>query len=406
VRSSTYDTSPLGGVESLDRQALASGLEDARERTLALVAPVSEQDLNRVHDPLMSPLVWDLGHIAAFEDLWIAQGTAGQEPLREDLQAVYDAAETPRHGRGELPYLRRRQAIEFMDRVRERTLSVLEREERPGAIWDMVLQHEQQHNETMLQTLQLAEPGVYAPERRAGKPLQRAERPDTLSVDAGSFVMGDAGSGFAYDNERPAHELHVEAFEIDSRPVTNGEYLEFLEDGGYARAELWSEPGWAVREAEGWRRPLYWTAGGQERRFDRTQPIEPGLPVMHVSWYEADAFARWRGARLPTEAEWEKAALLDGERRGNLDQLDFGPGAAGPFLGDCWEWTASDFQGYPGFQAFPYREYSEVFFGADYKVLRGASWATRPRVTRVSFRNWDYPQRRQIFSGFRCVRER
>jgi len=126
---------------------------------------------------------------------------------------------------------------------------------------------------------------------------------------------------------------------------------------------------------------------------------------MHVSWFEADAYARWRGARLPTELEWEHAAARFEPERGALDQLDFGPGPAGPFVGDCWEWTASEFEGYPGFHAFPYREYSEIFFGEGYRVLRGASWATRPSVARTTFRNWDHPQRRQIFAGFRCAED-
>jgi iron(II)-dependent oxidoreductase len=398
----TAQTQPLGGVEPLARDELPPLLEETRARTLDLVLPLSEDDLNRVHDPLMSPLVWDLGHIAAFEDLWIAQNTAGQMPLRPELQAVYDAAETPRADRGELPYLRLEQAVEFMELVRERTLEALEEAEETGPVWDLVIQHEQQHNETMLQTLQLAAPGVYRPERRPGDGAGRQET-KSLRVEAGPVRIGDAGDGFAYDNERPAHEVHVEGFRIDSRPVTNRDFRAFMEDGGYARRDLWSERGWAVRQAEGWERPLYWTEDGQVRRFERTAELEPQLPVMHVSWYEADAFARWRGARLPTEEEWEKAARTHAMEPGSLDQLGFGPGPAGPFLGDCWEWTASDFGGYPGFHAFLYREYSEVFFGSHYKVLRGASWATRPRVTRVSFRNWDYPQRRQIFSGFRCV---
>jgi gamma-glutamyl hercynylcysteine S-oxide synthase len=383
--------------ERYDR-ALAEG----RERTLRLVEPICDEDLNRVHSPLMSPLVWDLGHIAAFEELWLCQRVGRLEPLRGDLWEVYDACETPRAERGELPYLRCDDAIAFMDGVRERSLIVLERGIDDPTLWEMVVEHEAQHNETMLQTLQVAAPGVYSPERRANGAAPAAEG-DRLRVEAGRYPVGDAAEGFAYDNERPRHEVELDSFEIAREPVTNREFLEFVDAGGYRRPELWSPAGWELRLEEGWEAPLYWTADGRERSFDRTEALDPACPVMHVSWYEADAYARWRGARLPTEHEWEHAASLDGERRGNLDQLDFGPGAAGPFLGDCWEWTASDFAGYPGFRAYPYREYSEPFFGNTYKVLRGASWATRPSVTRATFRNWDYPRRRQIFAGFRLA---
>jgi gamma-glutamyl hercynylcysteine S-oxide synthase len=388
----TRKTGPPGGVEA--------HLEEARARTLALVEPVSEEDLDRVHHPLMSPLVWDLGHIAAFEDLWVCR-EAGLEPLRPDLAAVYDADETPRADRGELPYLRRPDAVDYMAAVRERTAAALPRVS--AFIAEMLLQHEYQHNETMLQTLQLAAHGVYEPERPAPAPRPAAR--GALAVEAGPATVGDDGHGFAYDNERPRHERDLPAFRIDQAPVTNSAYVEFIADGGYVRRELWRPEGWAFRESEGWEGPLYWTADGGVRRFDRTVDLEPELPVMHVSWFEADAFARWRGARLPTEFEWERAAGLAEDVRGNVDQLDFGPGPAGPFIGDCWEWTASEFDGYPGFEPYPYREYSQVFFGSGMRVLRGASWATRPRVARRTFRNWDHPQRRQIFSGFRCVEQ-
>jgi gamma-glutamyl hercynylcysteine S-oxide synthase len=384
-------TSPLGGVESL--------LAEARERTLRLIESVSDADLERVHDPLMSPLVWDVGHIAAFEDLWISR-EAGRELLRPDLATVYDADETPRADRGDLPFLRRDEALAYMDEVRERALGSLDRVS--AFIGEMLVQHENQHNETMLQTLQLAEPGVYRPRRRR-RPGGAAA--GTFEVPAGPFRMGDPGSGFAYDNERPQHEVELPAFRIDRAPATNAAFAEFVADGGYHRRELWTPEGWTFREREGWERPLYWTDDGRERRFDQVGALDPDLPVMHVSWFEADAFARWRGGRLPSEAEWEKAAPRTGAGRGNLDQLDFGPGPAGPFLGDCWEWTASEFRGYPGFRPFPYREYSEGFFDSGYRVLRGASWATRPRVVRTTFRNWDHPQRRQIFAGFRCVED-
>ena len=382
---------PLGGVESL--------LEEARERTLRLVEPVSDQDLDRQHHPLMSPLVWDLGHIAAFEDLWLCRQTR-LELLRPELADLYDAAETPRAERVEVPYLKREEAIAYMEQVRERALAHLD--EVGPVIGEMLLQHEHQHNETMLQTLQLAEPGVYAPERE--RPAGPAAT-GSVVVEARPVEIGFEGGGFAYDNERPRHRVELQAYRIDRAPVTNAQFLAFVEDGGYRRRELWSGEGWSFREREGWERPLYWTAAGQERRFDRVEPLARELPVMHVSAFEADAYARWRGARLPTEAEWEHAAALFEPERGELDQLGFGPGPAGPFVGDCWEWTASEFEGYPGFEAYPYREYSEVFFGEGYRVLRGGAWATRTRVARLSFRNWDHPQRRQIFAGFRCAED-
>ena len=440
---STYpQTLPLGGAESLLKQWIADLLAETRARTLSLVAGVSVADLERVHSRLMSPLVWDLGHIAAFEDLWLCAHAGGLVPLRPDLMEVYDATETPRARRGELAYLRWPEALDYMDAVRARALAVLEETtvsiDAGGIsgvrwVWPMVIQHEQQHNETMLQCLQLAEPGVFSPER-AELPAAPAERPPGMAhVGAGPFAMGDDGTGFAYDNERPRHVLELPAFEIDRTPVTNGDYLEFVADGGYARHELWTDEGWAWRASAAAERPLYWTADGRERRFERIATLDRDTPVMHVSWFEADAYARWAGKRLPTEEEWEKAAAwgpgAQHARRHpwgdepptpghtNLDQLKFGPAPAGAYpagasrygvlgmTGDAWEWTASDFAPYPGFSAFPYDEYSAVFFGGGYKVLRGCSWATRWMLARNTNRNWDYPGRRQIFAGFRCARD-
>jgi gamma-glutamyl hercynylcysteine S-oxide synthase len=412
MASTHTNAKPLGGADRLPREGYAERLAEARERTLALVAQLSDRDLDRVHSPLMSPLVWDLGHIAAFEDLWLCVRAGGLEPLRPELMSVYDASETPRSQRGDIPYLCRDDALEYMVTVRERALAVLatvdlspgsDQLNAGGFVWDLLIQHEHQHNETMLQTLQLAEPGVFAPLRAVSDAARDDVPNERLELPSGLFAVGAADDGFAYDNERPRHVVDLAAFAIDRTPVTNGAYRRFLEDGGYERPELWTDAGWAWRVEQGAQRPLYWTADARERRFDNVEPLEPGLPVMHVSWFEADAFSRWAGGRLPTEVEWEKAASTVGGERGNLDQLDFGPGAGGPFVGDCWEWTASEFRGYPGFRAFPYPEYSEVFFGAGYRVLRGASWATRPSVARETFRNWDHPQRRQIFAGFRCA---
>jgi iron(II)-dependent oxidoreductase len=428
------------GLRGTPVERYRAELTEARERTLALVEPVGPADLERVHSPVASPLVWDLGHIAAFEDLWLCQHAGGLAPLRPELAQVYDATQTPRAERGEIPFLRRDDALEFMHAVRERALAVLERADlspsgdalgADGFVWEMLVQHEHQHNETMLQTLQLAEPGVYTPARPAAWSAA-GDGPSSVRVPAGGFLLGDPGLGFAYDNERPRHELHLPAYSIDRTPVTNAAFALFVEDGGYGEREAWSREGFAWKESEGIERPLYWTDDGRERRFDRVEPIDPDMPVMHVSWYEADAYARWAGKRLPTEAEWEKAASWDREEgrsrrypwgdepptreRANLDALMFGPAPAGTLagetpagvasmLGDCWEWTAGHLSGYPGFRAFPYREYSEIFFGPEYRVLRGGSWATRPRVARNTFRNWDLPRRRQIFAGFRCASE-
>ncbi len=425
----------------MPERGLRAGLIEARERTLELVDHVADADLDRVHDPVMSPLAWDLGHIAAFEDLWVSRAT-GHEALRPELFEVYDAEETPRAERGDLPYLRHAEAREYLSEIGARALDALAGADlddpadtlnQGGLVWELVLRHEHQHNETMMQTLQIAAPGVFRPDRPALNGNGGGQRgPDMIRVEGGTFPIGAGAEGFAYDNERPRHELAVEPFEIDRTLVSNAAFLAWVRDGGYERREWWSEAGWAWRCAEGIQRPRYWNPRGLVRAFDREEePLRPELPVMHLSWYEADAYARAHGKRLPTEAEWEMAASWDpstGEKRrypwGNeepqpelatLDQLPLGPAAvdawpdgASPLgvlglIGDAWEWTASEFEPYPGFRAHPYPEYSEAHFGKGYRVLRGGSWATRARTIDAMFRSWDLPERRQIFVGFRCA---
>ena len=254
-------------------------------------------------------------------------------------------------------------------------------------------------------------------------------------VPAGPFPMGTSTDPWAYDNERPARLVDLPAFFIDTLPVSNAAYLAFLDAGGYDDPRWWSEPGWQWRCESGKRSPAFWLRdAGQwlRRRFGRLEELPDLEPVQHVCYFEAEAYARWAGRRLPTEPEWEKAASWDpvtqtkrrypwgGEPptadRANLGQARYRPAPVGSLpasasaygvqqlLGDVWEWTSSDFTGHPGFCVFPYREYSEVFFGSGYKVLRGGSWATDPLVCRNTFRNWDYPIRRQIFAGFRTAR--
>jgi iron(II)-dependent oxidoreductase len=389
---------------------IADRLAEARAHTLKLIEPLSDEQLNRVYSPILSPLIWDLGHMGNFEELWLVQRIGGREPLRGDLGEFYDAIEQPRKIRGELPILRADEVRPYMEQVRERTLEVLDEIDlgsgdpllTDGFVYEMLLAHEHQHNETMLQLLQLVE--SYEPVETDPAPAAEpiGDGPEMVSVEAGTHEIGAGPQGFAYDNERPRHEVELDAFLIDRTPVTNAAYAEFLEDSS-------TDP------------PMYWERDGEggwiRSAMGTTEEVDPQEPVIHVSWHEADAFARWAGKRLPSEPEWEAAAAGANRDRANLDQLAFGCAPAGAYgdapsacgavqmLGDVWEWTSSDFTAYPGFEAFPYPEYSEVFFGDTYKVLRGGAWATRRDVIRTSFRNWDLAERRQIFSGIRCAKD-
>jgi iron(II)-dependent oxidoreductase len=364
------------GPSSADVERALRGLADARERTLELVAHLDDEQLQRVHSPIMSPLVWDLGHIAAYEDLWLGHRHGGRALLYPELANLYDAFETPRAVRGEIEALGPSGARDYLDAVRARTIETLsERGIGDGVLCEMVIRHELQHCETMRQTLAIA--GLLSPSDLAAvdEPLPALEGAEFLEVAAGAFEMGASAEGFAYDNERPRHRVPVPAFQIAPRPVSNASFLRFSEEGGYARRELWSPEGWE------------WCG---EERATHDPAIEhghPQAPACHVCFFEAEAFAKAHDARLPSEAEWEKAA-------GTLDAV-----------GRVWEWTRSTFGGYAGFVAYPYREYSEVFFGERYRVLKGGSWATDARVASPHFRNWDLPQRRQIFAGIRLARD-
>jgi len=342
---------PRHPLPSAPEEALAA-LNTVREQTLALVGHLSDEQLSSVLSPIMSPLAWDLAHIAAYEDLWLAHRHGGLELLRPDLAEVYDAFETPRAVRGEIELLGPEDARAYLAGVRSRSVEALQRKGvGDGTIYELVLRHELQHSETMRQTMALA--GLLPPGEPGMEPLARdtlAGEGDWMEVPAGPFEMGAGVDGFAYDNERPAHTVDVPPFQIARLPVTNAD---------------WASVTGAVRAGD------------------------PNAAVCHVSWFEANEHAKAAGARLPTEAEWEKAAksgLLSG-------------------VGQVWEWTSSHFDGYPGFVAHPYREYSEVFFGEDYRVLRGGSWATSPRVGTLTFRNWDLPVRSQIFAGVRLARD-
>ncbi|MFB9903930.1 ergothioneine biosynthesis protein EgtB [Allokutzneria oryzae] len=423
------------------RAKAAAELERARARSSALTDALDDDELVRQHSPLMSPLIWDLAHIGNQEELWLVRDVGGLPAVRSDIDELYDAFKHSRASRPALPLLKPGEARQYVDQVRRKTMDVVDRVPLSGRglvenafAFGMLVQHEQQHDETMLITHQTRKgPAVlYAPEP------PRAEKtvlPQEVLVPDGPFTMGTSTEPWALDNERPAHQVRVDAFFMDTAPVTCGQYQEFISDGGYDRPELWTGSGWEHRTKANLRAPLYWRRDGDRWLrdcFGVVGPVREAEPVVHVSFHEAQAYARWAGKRLPTEAEWEKAARFDpesgrsrrfpwgdedpGPRQANLGQRHLRPAEVGSYpagasplgiqqlIGDVWEWVDTDFHGYPGFTAFPYREYSEVFFGPDYKMLRGGCFGTDAAACRGTFRNWDYPIRRQIFAGFRCAR--
>jgi iron(II)-dependent oxidoreductase len=425
------------------KDELRALLDDARAITWALIEPLSEEDTRKQHNLLMSPLVWDVAHIGNFEELWLVQELGKLPSMNPRYDEMYDAFKHPRRSRAALPLLDRNQCRDYLSRVREQSLRNLECSDldatdplvHDGFVFEMILQHEYQHNETILATLQLmVEPGYrpVIPQLRSGV----APASDMVLVSQGSFIMGTADRTVAYDNERLAHVVNLPAFWIDTTPVTNEKYLHFIQDGGYARPELWDPAGQVWLRETGASAPQFWESRAGDwavNTFGYWNPVNPRQPVQHVCYWEADAYARWAGMRLQTEAEWEKAASWDPAHQrkllypwgdepptpelANLDQSLFRPSEVGAYpegispygchqmIGDVWEWVSNEFNAYPGFEAFPYKEYSEVFFGSEYKILRGGSWAVRPRAIRNTFRNWDYPIRRQIFSGFRCAKD-
>jgi iron(II)-dependent oxidoreductase len=367
------------GATAAARQEPIALLKAVRARTLELISHLQPAALERSPDPIMSPLCWDLAHIAAYEDLWLCGRHGGLALLRADLADLYDAFSTPRAQRHDRRsgFLESAEAIAYMAAVRERSLALLQRRGAgDGMVLELVLRHELQHTETMRQTMALAgqlPPGEPPALRIAG----RCDELDFIDLAGGEIEIGAGRAGFAYDNERPRHARQIAPFAIAKRPLCVADWQRFAQAGGYRNRSLWSEQGWR------------WLASAAHERHPQAPATCAESCLVHISFYEAQAIAAFFAARLPTEAEWEHAASL-----GVLGDLNL-----------VWEWVADEFDRYPGFSAYPYPEYSEVFFGRGYRVLRGASWATHEWMRSVSFRNWDLPERRQIFSGARLARD-
>jgi len=395
----------------------ASALEEARTHTLQLFAALADEDLRRQVHPDFSPLGWHLGHIGVVESFWVRQQCQGQPSLSPFYDFFFTPTENPKSERMQLPS--GEEILAYLRTVREQTLQFLAQTtfhtEHPllcdGNIFSMLLQHEEQHLETALFILQLLGATRYESARRVDAEVTWGERireqyspasyqaatvhsPEPMArLSGGIVLMGSNDLGETLDNERPRHEVKVPAFSIDRRPITNGEFLRFVEESGYDTPSWWNVEGWQWCQRQAIRHPLYWrklTSGHWvELDFAHASPLALEQPVRCVSWYEADAYARWVGKRLPTEAEWEYAA--------GTKMLHA--------TGRVWEWTATWFHPYPGFRAHPYDGYSVPYFDRQHRVLRGGSWVTRKHVRRITFRNWYHPGMRAIFSGFRCARD-
>jgi iron(II)-dependent oxidoreductase len=418
-------------------ETLASWTRDARRRTELLAGALSPEALLGPRLAIVNPPLWELGHVAWFQEKWVLRHAAGRPPLRGDGDALYDSAAIPHDTRWTLPLPSLAETLAYLREVEEGVLRWLPRAAEPELYFArLAVFHEDMHFEAMAFTRQTL---GYGPLPLPAAALEEigATPPGDAEVPGGTFLLGAApGPGFVFDNEKWAHPVELKPFRIARAAVTQAAFAEFVGEGGYRRRDLWSDEGWGWRERAGAAHPVYWRqagAGWERRDFDRWVALEPDRPVVNVCWFEADAFCRWAGRRLPTEAEWEAAASGESgpggglahrrrrfpwgdeapdDRRAHLGAralraVPVGAHPAGDsafgcrqLLGNVWEWTASDFLPYPGFEPDPYEEYSQPWFG-NHKVLRGGSFATPARLLRNTWRNFYTPDRRDPWAGFR-----
>lgn len=351
---------------------LQSWIIDARARTLRLVSDLSDEQLRVPLLAIINPLLWEIGHVAYFQEFWVLRHAAGRQPLISNCDTLYDSARIAHDTRWDLLLPSRSETVSYLERVRD---GVLERVSRAG--FDMrdeyfallSLLHEDMHCEALTITRQTL--GYPSPE--PSMDCAPVAGDGDVRVPAGAYLIGSTSEeGFIFDNEKWRHPVELPAFRISAWPVTQGEYAEFLKD----RPDVQPPVYWKCDTERGWLR----------RHFDKWVQLEPDRPVSNVSWFEADAYCKWAGRRLPSEAEWEAAARL--------------PGAHLQGIGSVWEWTSDDFLPYPGFSEDPYKEYSSPWFRT-HKALRGGAWSTQRRLMRPAYRNFYKPDRSDIWAGLR-----
>jgi len=428
-------------VKPIMTSGLIAYLDDARARTLQLIHGLSAEQLMGPRLPIVNPLRWEIGHLAWFHEYWILRNLDGRAPLLPQADSLYDSSAVAHDRRWDLPLPSIAETLDYMQAVQDALRARLRAHGDPVPTRDtyfylLTIFHEDMHAEAfsyMRQTLAFPAPDKLSISGTSAGPLL-----GDVDVPGGRFMLGATqAQGFVFDNEKWAHSVTLAPFRIARAPVTNAEYMGFVEDDGYHRREFWDSAGWAWRVQTGLDAPVYWRSNGnswQIRQFDQWIALAPHAPVMHVSWYEAQAWCRWAGRRLPTEAEWEMAAACEPTADGkdlakrkrrypwgdepptaahaNLNGTGFAcldvaalPQSDSAFgcrqmMGNVWEWTASVFAPYPGFSPDPYRDYSAPWFGTR-KVLRGGSWATPARVLWNTWRNFFTPERNDIFAGFR-----
>lgn len=421
--------SPSPPPSSGPRATTAGRYVEIRRMTRALAAPLSAEDCAIQSMPDASPVKWHLAHTTWFFEIFLLSPHRTDyrpfDPAYRVLFNSYYHAVGERHPRPQRGLLSRpglAEVLAYRDHVDKAMLEWLHDERVSGELAPLLelgLQHEQQHQELILTDLKhLLSCNPLRPAYQRQWPLTpvHARQRGWIMFDAGLRDIGHAGGGFCFDNETPRHRVWLEAFQIATHPVTHGDFIEFIEDDGYRRPELWLSAGWDAVTAGGWQAPLYW-----ERRdgtwhcftLHGVVPVDPHTPVCHVSFYEAEAFSRWAGARLPTEAEWEVAARsapITGnfQENGALHPLPLREAPADGMLaqpyGDVWEWTRSDYSPYPGFRPAPgaVGEYNGKFMCGQY-VLRGGSCATPSHHVRATYRNFFPPEARWQFSGLRLA---
>jgi iron(II)-dependent oxidoreductase len=434
---------------------LLQGLREARGRTLDLVADLDDQQLMGPRLSIVNPLRWEIGHVAYFQEFWCLRHLQGEQPILAQSDSLYDSARVSHDTRWDLPLPSRQDTLSFMQQVLDQVIgSTSSATDKRidgydlGYFLQLALFHEQMHDEAITYTRQTLE--YCAPRFTGTTTVAAAVEPTNARLEgdahipSGRFILGrsSGASGFSFDNEQRGHDVELGPFSISRTAVTQGEFAAFVEEDGYNRAELWSEDGWRWRQTTNAEHPVYWRPETRSRwlrrHFDQWVPLEDRFAVLHVNWYEADAFCRWAGRRLPTEAEWEMAASCEPSSDGNsvgarkrvypwgdqpptpalanldwqamsaigVDELPLGDSAFGcrQMIGNTWEWTSTDFGPYPGFVPGPYKEYSAPWFG-NHKVLRGGCWVTRSSMIHNAYRNFYTPDRRDVWAGFRtCAR--